>query len=94
MTAHHSTTPRRPDPSRAACTGQWSDFDPANEDEPRNEVRARWDRALTVCDRCPVIDQCEEWITGSPKRYRQGVVAGRIYLSTTEVTRRPQQAPA
>ncbi|WP_338892557.1 WhiB family transcriptional regulator [Rhodococcus sovatensis] len=88
------TSPRIPDPSRAACVGQWQLFDPPGEDELRKHVQERWNRAVAVCAGCPVIDQCREYVDELPGRLVYGVFAGTRYGHTTNKAPRPLEASA
>ncbi|OZF44278.1 WhiB family transcriptional regulator [Rhodococcus sp. 14-2470-1a] len=69
--------------SRAACHGRHAIFDPAGDNEVRASVVARHEQAIRICGLCPVLTECRAWIRSSPRRYRQGVVAGHEYFFTT-----------
>ncbi|MCV7317255.1 WhiB family transcriptional regulator [Mycolicibacillus parakoreensis] len=60
-------------------------FDPAERDEPVEEVRRRQTMALALCRQCPPIEACRAWADSLPPAQRvYGVVAG-------EVRERPKQ---
>ena len=62
----------------ASCRGSTL-WDPAAEDENRDEVAYRLSRALVICRGCPCLTECRQWFDGLPKYDRpSGVVAGRL----------------
>ena len=70
--------------NRAACRGLHTVFDPRTDNEDRASVTDRHARAIRICNsHCPVLAECRDWIRASPRRYRQGVVGGHVYIATT-----------
>ena len=66
-----------PDLHDAACRGRAGEFD--IDDGRRN--RAAVTRAKAVCQSCPALQDCRDWLTSLPRPVRpSGVVAGR-YLA-------------
>ena len=63
----------------AACLGEWDLFDPRHEDESVDDYSDRVRRAQTVCDRCPIFDDCRGYASGARPRDRAGVWAGTPY---------------
>lgn len=63
----------------AKCRGRHHLFDPAGRHECDEVVAARHDQAIGLCQTCPVLDACRQWIERTPSRHRPaGVVAGQI----------------
>lgn len=60
----------------AACLGRWQLYDfTIDGDNPAADQRA-----LQVCDSCPVLAQCQAWLESLPaSRKPVGVCAGRIH---------------
>lgn len=57
----------------ARCRGRFELFDRAV-----TKADAR-DAALHICDQCPALDACREWVSGLPTRERPaGVIAGQV----------------
>jgi hypothetical protein len=70
-----------PDLRGAACRGQPELFDAANRHDPRIEA------AQAVCRGCPVLAECQRWLSSLPPQLRpRGVVAG-VYVA-------PPRSPA
>jgi hypothetical protein len=56
----------------ALCRGQWAIFDEANDP---GAIEA----AIEICNLCPEMSRCGEWLDSLPQRQRpQGVVAGAL----------------
>jgi hypothetical protein len=50
---------------------------------------ARHAQARGLCQRCPALAACTAWVESQPPRRRPtGIVAGRLYPTPTERTRR------
>ncbi|AYE93450.1 hypothetical protein C0J29_00090 [Mycobacterium paragordonae] len=63
----------------ARCRGRHRLFDPADLGE---HAQARHAQALGLCDRCPALDRCADWLTSLPEAKRPlGVIAGQLRLS-------------
>lgn len=72
-----------PSMPEAACVGSHDLFDPAEIDEDRDHVDQRHTAALQLCQACPALAACREWIALLPPRKRPGgVVAGAVMRST------------
>lgn len=58
--------------TRAACHGAWDLLDP-----PEGQ-RTAWvrDAALALCQACPVVGDCREWVLGLPPSADPGGVTG------------------
>jgi WhiB family redox-sensing transcriptional regulator len=57
----------------ARCRGRSELFDAESVDDERT------DYAITVCNRCPALAACREWVASLPPGKRPiGVVAGRV----------------
>jgi hypothetical protein len=70
--------------NRAACRGLHTVFDPRTDNEDRASVTDRHERAIRICNSlCPVIAECRAFVRSSPRRFRQGVLAGHLYVATT-----------
>ncbi len=56
----------------ALCVGRWQMFDEA--DDP-----VITEAAVELCNACPVLDRCRDWVDSLPARRRPaGVIAGRV----------------
>jgi hypothetical protein len=54
-------------------------FDPAANGESPDTVTARHAQALTLCEHCPALVRCRDWLAGLPPRRRPyGVTAGTV----------------
>lgn len=63
----------------ARCRGRGHLFDLAAQGEDPETVAQRHNQAIGLCNHCPALDRCREWIDGLPRGKRpEGVVAGRI----------------
>ena len=63
----------------ARCQGRTHLFDEARLGESADIVAARHAQALALCQRCPSLDRCGDWLTSLPPRKRPpGVIAGTI----------------
>jgi hypothetical protein len=63
----------------ARCRGKWRTFDPAAVREDPAVVEQRHAQALGLCQRCPSLTRCAEWLESlPPKRRPLGVIAGTI----------------
>lgn len=63
----------------ARCRGKPHLFDAAGTHEPAATVAQRHQQALGLCDRCPALEPCRQWLDGLPKGRRpEGVVAGIV----------------
>lgn len=63
----------------AKCRGRAHLFDPAATSEPTEVVAQRHAQALGLCQRCPALDACTEWVSSlRPSRRPPGVVAGKV----------------
>lgn len=63
----------------ARCRGRHSLFDAAAPDENPDSVQQRHTQALGLCQHCPSLTRCADWLDSLPKRKRPpGVVAGQI----------------
>ena len=64
---------------RAKCRSRHALFDPAGISEDPNTVAARHGMALGLCEHCPSLARCEDWLYSLPPRRRPlGVVAGTV----------------
>jgi len=73
----------------ALCRHKAHTFDEARPDEPAEMVEARHAQARGLCQRCPALAACTAWVESQPPRRRPtGIVAGRLYPTPTERTRR------
>jgi hypothetical protein len=61
----------------AACRGNHDLFDLRDLDDPdRADVGAD---AMAICERCPALAACEQWLASTPPHLRPyGVVAGLV----------------
>lgn len=63
----------------ARCSGRHHLFDPPTGGEDLAVVEARHAQALGLCERCPALASCRQWVDELPARKRPlGVVAGEI----------------
>ena len=63
----------------ARCRGRAHLFDPGHPGEPVTVTEARHCRAVALCQRCPALDACGNWMGSLPPRKRPpGVIAGTI----------------
>lgn len=63
----------------ARCRGKYDLFDEAQPDEAAHVVEQRHRQAAGLCQRCPSLDRCAEWLDSLPPRQRPpGVTAGRV----------------
>lgn len=66
----------------ARCRGRHQLFDSGPPGKHHDTRDARHAQALALCNRCPSLRRCEDWIDSLPKSRRPaGVVAGRINYS-------------
>jgi hypothetical protein len=66
---------RIPDLHDAACRGRAGEFDIEDGRRDRQAVT----RAKAVCQSCPVLQDCRDWLTSLPRSMRpSGVIAGRV----------------
>lgn len=77
----------------ALCRGRPHLFDGKSGRESTPAAEARYAQALALCERCPSLERCGDWLDGLPRSRRPlGVVAGRIRapkdnpITTTEET--------
>lgn len=64
----------------ARCRGRHTLFDPRHDDEPAEVADARHLQALALCQQCPAIAECEQWLDALPKKQRPfGVIAGQLH---------------
>ena len=64
----------------ARCRGRPHLFDEQRPDEPADTVQARHTQALSLCNRCPALEDCRAWFaTLKPRQRPGGVIAGRIH---------------
>lgn len=69
----------------ARCRGRHRLFDPPEEREPADSVAARHRQAVALCEQCPALTPCREWLDGLPLRRRPfGVVAARVRTPRTQ----------
>ena len=69
-----------PDLPGAACINKWGLFDPEPEGrtERAADTQQRHAQAVAICESCPVLAPCRDWLNGLPRGKRPaGVVAGR-----------------
>jgi len=63
----------------ARCRGRHTLFDERGPDEPDEVAAQRHSQALGLCERCPALDRCRDWLEELPPRQRPpGVVAGQL----------------
>lgn len=63
----------------AACVGRWDLMDPPEPDEDPEHQALRLARAKALCDNCPALTVCQNWLNSLPLNKRpSGVVAGLI----------------
>lgn len=63
----------------ARCRGRSHLFDGAARGEDPETVVERHTQAVGLCQLCPALERCQEWVDGLPRSRRpEGVVAGRI----------------
>ena len=63
----------------ARCAGRAHLFDPAEPTEPASTAQARHRQAVGLCQRCPSLIRCRDWIDTLPARDRPpGVVAATL----------------
>ena len=63
----------------AKCRGRHALFDPPALGEPANVVEARHDLALGLCEYCPALSRCRDWLASLPPQRRPvGVIAGTV----------------
>lgn len=85
-----------PDLPGAACRGRHQLFDPPGEGVLRDEPAevARRQAAITICNRCPVLDACAVWVASLPRRQRPvGVIAGCV-ITELQPSQRPRPTTA
>lgn len=64
----------------AACTGDWELFDPPGPHEPRTTYTERAALARHICDQCPMLARCAEFVTELTVDDRRGFTyAGITY---------------
>ena len=66
--------------AEAACAGRQPLMDEEVHGESAEEREARYHRAASVCRRCPVLTECDEWRLATPRRQRVGVIAGHVRM--------------
>ena len=67
----------------ARCRNLWAAFDPPESGEDPEEVRYRHQTALALCQRCPALTPCRDWLDAlTPAQRPLGVVAGRVVAPT------------
>jgi WhiB family redox-sensing transcriptional regulator len=65
----------------ARCRGRPHLFDPAGAGENATTVEQRHAQALGLCQRCPALDLCAEWLDSLPRQKKpEGVIAGRLRI--------------
>jgi len=63
----------------AKCRSRHTLFDPPGLSEDPDTVAARHGLALGLCEHCPSLARCQEWLASLPPRKRPlGVVAGVV----------------
>jgi len=63
----------------ARCRGRHSLFDPTAKGENPDNTAARHAQALTLCEHCPALARCQDWLDNLPARRRPyGVIAGVV----------------
>jgi hypothetical protein len=63
----------------AKCRGRHALFDPPGISEDPDAVAARHEMALSLCEHCPALARCREWLDSLPPRRRPlGVIAGTV----------------
>jgi hypothetical protein len=63
----------------ALCRHRHALFDPAAPGENPDDVDARHDLALGLCEYCPTLSRCQEWVENLPPQRRPlGVIAGKV----------------
>lgn len=63
----------------ARCRGRHHLFDEAAHTETAETVTARHQQALGLCERCPSLTRCGDWLESLPPSKRPpGVIAGRV----------------
>jgi hypothetical protein len=63
----------------ARCMGKAEWFDPAEPYEDPEDVRYRHDYATRICESCPALSPCGEWLRSlKPSNRPVGVVAGKL----------------
>lgn len=63
----------------ARCRGRSHVFDPAAHDEDPEVVQQRHTQAVGLCERCPSLNACTDWVASlKPAQRPLGVVAGQV----------------
>lgn len=63
----------------ARCRGRHHLFDPPSGSEDPETTAQRHAQALGLCEHCPALTRCAEWVASLPPRRRPaGVVAGKV----------------
>jgi WhiB family redox-sensing transcriptional regulator len=71
----------------ARCRGRGHLFDPPGPGEHPDAVQARHHQAVQLCNGCPSLTRCADWLDTLPPRQRpRGVIAGRIATMSTPRT--------
>ena len=64
----------------ARCLGRWSLFDPPEVGDNPAVTAQRHAQAIGLCQRCPSLDACGEWVDSLPASKKPaGVVAGQVH---------------
>ena len=74
---------------RAACKGRTDIFYPppfGKVEEPRVRMH-RISACKTICDACPVFDECQEWAMKDPNEGIDMVLAGLTYEERRGISR-------
>ena len=67
----------------ARCRNLWAAFDPPEAGEDPADVAYRHSAALALCQRCPALTPCRDWLDAlTPAQRPLGVVAGRVVAAT------------
>ncbi|ORM29199.1 hypothetical protein BFL43_20410 [Williamsia sp. 1135] len=76
--------------SRWPSASAWADSSiPGGRTNPDQSVDARHGRALDICRRCPVVEECARWASALPRSKSPGGVVGGIRTVSRPVGRPP-----
>ena len=66
----------------ARCRGRHHLFDPAATGEDPDAVEQRHTKALGLCEHCPSLRPCRDWLQSLPRQKKpDGVIAGQIRIA-------------